>query len=353
MSVTLANVDATWVNPSSVQYDAGELRRADAAMFAFAGIVRTSDTALSVSVNGSDVVTVKAGSWVIPGNAVAGSGVWRGGIASDVSGNLAARDATYGRIDLVVARQLDTDVVASHAAYTGRIEIISGTPSSTPAVPALPSMAVELARITVPASGGAASSVDSSHRTYAATSGGELVVASSSVLPTTAPNAQRAFALDTGTSYRWDGFTWNVTGYTATPELEVRITGTKSLSDATLKTISWDTADTNISNMWSSGGTITINKGGVYTLGCSVQFAGTGNSAAVTCGVQVNGTVLALNSGAGFVWNEGNQKTCTITKRLNAGDTVQFVAGQNSGSAMNIENTGGAATRGWVYWQRA
>src|SRR5690348_17698410 len=130
MSVTLANVDATWVNPSSVQYDAGELRRADAAMFAFAGIVRTSDTALSVSVNGSDVVTVKAGSWVIPGNAVAGSGVWRGGIASDVSGNLAARDATYGRIDLVVARQLDTDVVASHAAYTGRIEIISDRKST-------------------------------------------------------------------------------------------------------------------------------------------------------------------------------------------------------------------------------
>lgn len=210
MSVTLVDVDATWVNPSSVSYNASELRLADASLFAQAGIVRNGSNALGVSVDGSDVVTVQPGSWVIPGNAVAGSGIWRGGIASSATGSLEARDATYGRIDLVVARQLDTDVVASHAAYTGRVEIIKGTPSATPGVPALPSMAVELGRITVPAAGGAAASMDSSHRTYATGVGAEIVVPSASVLPTTGiPTGQRAYALDTGMEYRWDGSTWD------------------------------------------------------------------------------------------------------------------------------------------------
>lgn len=208
--VTLVDVDATWVNPATVDYNAAELRRADAAGFVTAGVVRATSSALSVSVDGSDVVTVKAGSWVIPGNAVSGSGVWRGGIASDVTGSLSARDATNGRIDLVVARQLDTDVVGTHGAYTGRIEIIAGTPSATPGVPALPSMAVELGRITVPVSGGGAASVDMSHRTYATAPGGEAVVPSLSLLPTTLAAGALGYALDTGIQYRFDGTTWGL-----------------------------------------------------------------------------------------------------------------------------------------------
>lgn len=206
--VTIVDVDATWVNPTTVSYDAGELRRADAAMYVAAGVVRTSPTSLAVSVDGSDVVTVKAGGWVIPGNAVAGSGVWRGGIGSDVTAVLAARDATYGRIDLVVARQLDADVVGTHGAYTGRVQILTGTPSASPAVPVLPSMAVELGRVTVPASGGAAASVDSSHRTYATAAGGEIVAPSQSALPAGAADGQRAYALDAGVEYRWNGTAW-------------------------------------------------------------------------------------------------------------------------------------------------
>lgn len=226
MSVTLANVDATWVNPGSVTYDAGELRRADAAAFVQAGIVRTSDDALSVSVDGSDMVTVKAGSWAIPGNAVTGSGVWRGGIASDITGTLEARDSTYGRIDLVVARQLDTDVVAAHAAYTGRVEIIKGAPSATPGAPALPNMAVELGRITVPASGGGAASVDLSHRTYAAAPGGDIVVPSASLLPATSALYQRAVDLSNGNAWIWDGSKWSQASGSAAVACSGLYTGT-------------------------------------------------------------------------------------------------------------------------------
>ena len=166
MAVTLASVDGTWTN--SPTYDAAELRRADAAMFASAGVA----SGLAVSVDGSDVVTVTRGQAVISGDdAVAGTGVYRAGIGSSVTGSLEARDATNSRIDLVVFRQYDTDVVGSHGKFASEIEIIKGTPSATPAVPSKPSMAVELARITVPASGGGAASVNSANRVAAKAAG--------------------------------------------------------------------------------------------------------------------------------------------------------------------------------------
>lgn len=213
--------DATWVLPSSVTLDAGELRRADSSAFAGVGsalgvgggVVRHGDTSLAVTVDGSDNVTVQPGAVVIPGNAVAGTGCYRSALAAATTNALTARNATNARIDLVVYRQLDTDVVGSHGAYTARIDVIAGTPSATPAVPVLPSMAVELARITVPASGGGAASVDSSFRTYVAGIGGVIVVPTEARLPASAAKYQKARALDTGATYTFDGTVWNSNGW--------------------------------------------------------------------------------------------------------------------------------------------
>lgn len=212
------DVDATWVNPSSVQLNGGELRRADSAMFAgegaalgvHGGVVRHGNNSLAVTVDGSDVVTVQPGAVVIPGNAVQGTGCYRFGLAVAASGSLTVR-TTSPRIDLVVARQLDTDIVGSHGAYTGRFEVIPGTPSATPGVPSLPSMAVELCRVNVPATGGGQASVDSSFRTYAAAVGGEIPVPTAQRLPTSAATGQRAIALDTLVAYRFDGTSWVAT----------------------------------------------------------------------------------------------------------------------------------------------
>lgn len=210
------NVDSTWVN-TSASYDAGELRRADSAAFAGAGsalgvsggIVRHGDTSLAVTVDASDNVTIQAGAVVIPGNAVAGTGAYRSALATATTNALSARSAVNPRIDLIVFRQMDTDVVGSHGAYTGRIEAIAGTPSATPSAPALPSMAVELARITVPVSGGASASVDSSYRTYVTALGGDLIVPTSARLPAAAAKFQRARTLDTGLTYLWNGTAWH------------------------------------------------------------------------------------------------------------------------------------------------
>lgn len=209
------DVDATWLNLTA-SYDGGELRRADAAFLAgaggaaYGGVARHGDSDLIVTVDGADVVTVQPGSVVIPGgDAAVGVGVYRAALAAAITGTLTARNATNPRIDLLVFRAMDTSVVGAHAAYTGRVELLAGTPSATPGVPAKPSMAVELARITVPATGGGAATVDSTFRTYATAAGAELVVPTAARLPATGvAKWQMARVLDTGLQYRWTGTAW-------------------------------------------------------------------------------------------------------------------------------------------------
>lgn len=226
------SVDATWNNNATVSYNAQELRRADASMFngdgtafgVLGGIVRHGDSSLAVTVNASDVVTVQAGAVVIPGNSGVGNGVYRCALGAADTGTLTARNATLPRIDTVIFRALDTDVVAGHGAYTGRVEILTGTPAASPVAPALPVMAVELARISVPISGGAAATVDNSFRTFATSLGGVLPVATAARLPVTETKWDRAVAIDTGVTYVWNGTLW----------VEQTVTGVRSSADLTL-----------------------------------------------------------------------------------------------------------------------
>lgn len=213
MAIPFDLPDLTWLNLTA-SLDGGELRRADAALLAgdtgaaWGGIARHSDNPIDVTVNGSDVVTVNPGAFVIPGNAVAETGVYRGSLAALQTGSLAARNATNPRITLVVVRALDTSVVVGHAAYKGRIEFVDGTPAASPVAPALPQMAVELARITVPQTGGGTATVDKSFRTYATAAGGELIAPTLARFPASAAKYQKARDLATGLRYEWSGSAW-------------------------------------------------------------------------------------------------------------------------------------------------
>jgi hypothetical protein len=240
------DVDATWLNQTA-QYDAAELRRADAGLLAgadgvaYGGIARHAETSLGVTVDGSDVVTVQPGTAVIQGDGGVGRGVYRASIASAQTGSLTARNSTNPRIDLLVFRALDTDVVGSHAAYKGRIEIIAGTPSATPAVPAKPAMAVELARITVPNTGGGAATVDLTYRAFACAAGGELLVPTAARLPSTGVTKwQSARALDTGLGYTHDGSAWQANGLLQTaPTTDISDGGIKVVASIALQRGVW------------------------------------------------------------------------------------------------------------------
>lgn len=202
---TITTVDATWDN--AVAMDAPELRRADTAMFlgdgtangVRGGIVRHGDTSLAVSVNGSDQVTVQPGAFVVP--AATGLGVYRGALsAATAATNITARNGTNPRIDLVAIQVTGTNAT---------VKTIDGTPAVSPSVPALPAQHIEIARLSVPAVGGGAVTVDSSYRTYATGLGGLLYVDTAARLPGSGmQKGQRAVALDTDVDYRWNGTTW-------------------------------------------------------------------------------------------------------------------------------------------------
>lgn len=310
------NIDGTWVNQSTY-LDAGEARRADAASFAGAGaalgvaggVARHGDTSLAVTVDGSDIVTIQAGAVLIPGNAVAGTGCYRFGLGTATTGTLAARNATNPRITLVVARYLDTDVVGAHGAYTGRIELIDGTPAGSPAVPSLPTMAVELARITVPATGGGLASVDSTHRTYATAIGGELVVPTASMLPTSAATYQMARALDTGFRHRFNGTTWDAleTAWTTVSSL-VTSGGIryKRLGDEVYVQIDGSCSVTSATDVTLSTGTIPVGLRPNPPVGTAYRSGGYFNGQ--------SGTIWVLSSGE-------------VHGRQNSGGTTTTVAG--------------------------
>lgn len=122
--------------------------------------------ALQVDVSSDPLVTVAAGPAVV----TTAAGPYVTGLDSAWSANLVARHQTYARIDRVVLEVSDTALLRE-----AQVRIIAGTPTASPAAPALPTTAIALGRINVPnASGGPASVVD--ERLFTAAQGGIIYV---------------------------------------------------------------------------------------------------------------------------------------------------------------------------------
>lgn len=208
-------VEATWagtaMNP--VTYDAVELRRADAGLFAgtgLAGLGARGGIILHGTLSGmvtmnDTAVTVEPFAAVLPG-ATGDSGVYRTALPAAHTESLVARDATYSRIDRVVMRMLDADVIGSHTGRRARLEVLPGTPAAVPAVPTMPSMAIEVARLTVPPTGSV--TVSRLFAQYACAPGGIWPVPTAARLGTSAAPGQEAYVLDTERKVRWNGSAW-------------------------------------------------------------------------------------------------------------------------------------------------
>lgn len=174
---------------NGVEYAAVDERRMDASLlmpgassapFSARSGRRVNGSGLSVSVGGGpEAWTVTAGAGVIYDTSYASQGAWQFEIPAAISANLPARPgAGQSRIDLVVARIYDPGALGSGVAEV-KVERIGGTAGATPTAPSLPALSVELARMTVPASG-TISVTQSSRRTVAA--GGVLPVSGDSDL---------------------------------------------------------------------------------------------------------------------------------------------------------------------------
>ena len=110
--------------------------------------------------------TVAAGQLVITPQAGTNGSYLVGMTSTTIA--ITARDATYARIDRVIARIYDNSIDGS-GQNKAAVEIVTGTPSASPAAPTLPTGALELAQLQVPNSaGGSIVVVDKRNRIAAA-----------------------------------------------------------------------------------------------------------------------------------------------------------------------------------------
>ena len=124
---------------------------------------------------------------------------------------ITAQDATYARIDRVVARIYD-DSIDGSGQNKAAVEIITGTPSATPAAPALPAGALELAQLQVPKVGSAIVVLD--RRSWTVANGGTLWVPDLPALQAVTPlrpGIKAVIGSGSGLAeYVWDGTGWRL-----------------------------------------------------------------------------------------------------------------------------------------------
>lgn len=131
------------------------------------GVLNTHTDALKVTAGGSNTVTVGYGRALVQRSSPsAGDGAWL--VTKTVTDTVAvaAPHATFARIDVVYIKVTSTEFGDGSSA--GTIEVVTGTPAASPAVPSIPTATgvLKLAEVTIAASTGAQTFVDS--RTYTA-----------------------------------------------------------------------------------------------------------------------------------------------------------------------------------------
>jgi len=166
-------------------------------------------------------VDVAAGLAFIQGDTVAGQGVYQATFdATNLA--IAAAPASNSRIDLIVARVSDRQVVGG--ATSGRsVEVLTGASAATPVAPALPNTAIALAKVTVSAGSTSITNGNITDLRSPVTSGSGAVGTSTRTLTTsqiTALTGSRIGELvtnsDTSRVLFWTGTAWRPVSGVAT-----------------------------------------------------------------------------------------------------------------------------------------
>lgn len=211
---------------SSPLYTGEALRAAFAGMLTGTnanGVARTGaldQNALKVSVSGANV-TAASGGYAVG----TGAGAYVVGLTTPLGlGALAPADATNPRVDRVVLR-IDDPSNGGNADRKGSVEIVKGTPSFNPALPAVVGTTTyaDLARIDVPRSGGGNPAV-TDLRVFTAAAGGVVPFANRTQLTAwAAPVGTVAYDIGAGLHYVRQKTAWvqmvtnSDTGWVAVP----------------------------------------------------------------------------------------------------------------------------------------
>lgn len=132
-------------------YSALRWRQMDASLVCQSGVLLATAGGSFVATGSPSLrqVTLTAGQAWIKGTESASQGIYFVVSDSPVVLNIAAADPVDPRIDRIVARVHDLDY--SGAVYSWALEVVTGTPSPSPAVPALPANSISICSVLVPA----------------------------------------------------------------------------------------------------------------------------------------------------------------------------------------------------------
>lgn len=232
------------------------------------GVFHTGDLAVAQNGTPNMSVNVAAGSAVIAGTATADQGSYYAYNDATVNLAIAAADATNPRIDIVVAKVVDTATDSD----TWSLAMVTGTPAASPTPPSAPANSITLAQVAVAAN--ATSIVNANitdKRGFAITDGFYLFGASPNYAGAT-PAASQRIHMQTG----------SMVHNTATGGL-FGITFPTAFSTAVLAVLATPGDTTNGLRM------IAVSAGTVTTAGATVVcYDGTGTVLAGSLSVRVN-----------------------------------------------------------------
>ena len=187
----------------------GLLFQAHADRFGARGGVLPNHSVAQVVLSG-DMITVRALNGVVTPALTTSQGPYLVQLPQETH-TLSPADPSNPRKDIVVLRVYDDDEDAL-TLREARTEYLVGSPSGTPAEPAVPTGAIRLATIEVPAGGSPAATL-TENWLYTATNGGILPVRTSSELPTGSRTpGMAAFQIDTQALLVWLGSSWGTIG---------------------------------------------------------------------------------------------------------------------------------------------
>lgn len=360
--------DPLWINvdAGAPAYTADELRRAMAALLSQAGTGTRFGARSGLHPASGNAVTL-AGSTITVNNL---KGVVHPALTSTAGPYIVqlpshthtlTAAAANPRKDIVVLRIYDDDEDSS-GQRTAVTEYIAGTPAASPSEPSVPSGAIRIATIDVPASGGGSATVTNNYPIAVAAGGVEVVRTDAELLGTAGGvyDGMLRWNQATDTLEVHDGAsTWETlagAGILApgTVVAHLQRTSAQSLTNSTASStadvISWDTEVLDRLACWSSGSNptrYTPNVPGWYMFYGMVSFAAETTGTIRACAWKKNGSPIDGNVYRGIVdetpiSNQGTTSMAIPFPMLMNGTTdyVELAGMHDASAALNTGTSG-------------
>lgn len=352
MAASVAVRLPAWLNSGSVSYPAENDRLTEAAMSSPSGTALSPRTGIlpytstagvnqgfKVAQTGSPsmAVTVDIGQAMIDGTLTASQGGYV--VTNDAVQTLTvtASHATLARIDIVCITVEDSQYAGSN--NDALVQVVTGTPASSPAAPATPANSLVIAKLAIAASSTSVVNGNiTDSRLYTAGAGG-VIPCLSSALPSSPYVGMIAFETDTNRLrvFRNDG-KW---GIGTAVHGAWKTSSAISLTTGTYSNVSTATVVSDAAGFSAVGGsflTIPTGLGGLYV----VTFRGTLNVAPATgdyTQLDINGGSFGGTTHYASTFTSDSLATVTVLTTLADGDHITPNAFQSTGSTRTVTAT--------------